>query len=800
MVEKLYQENIGKVPSSSDAKISSKDELLPGLSRQLIPKHVAGMPPMYGHRAGIQALIDLVPICGNWGIKVLTVFAFSSENWIRPQMEVDFLMNLFERILQEELDNFTRNSVRLSVIGDSTKLPNLLQRLIMKTTETTKNNSRFHLIMAVDYSGRNDIVQACQSISHKVKDGLIKPEDIDEPLFNQELQTNCTEFPYPDLLIRTSGELRMSNFLMWQLAYTELYFDESLWPDFAVVLVVVMMVEKRLHKSPPLTAEEKEKVVPDKQFEAEAAVNDAKAMSSDVILPAGLRRELLPKHVAVIADGNRRWAKKKGMPSILGHGAGVQSLLQLADLCCNWGIEVLTVFLFSTENWIRPRYEVDFLMEVYQKGIFEEGLELFMRKGIQVSVIGDPTKLPTSFQEWITKTAEATKNNSRLYFILAISYSGRDDIVQACQSISRKVMSSLIKVEDIDETIFSQELKTNCTEFPYPDLLIRTSGEQRISNFLMWQLAYTEVYFDECLFSMINILLLGALVVVLVLLIAEVFRKSSISFLCKSSTHSATKQVQKGIGKSSDDGFPAGLSRELVPKHVAIIMDGNRRWAKDKGLPSMAGHSAGARSLMKLVPLCCKWGIKVLTVYAFSTENWVRPQIEVDFLMKLIERMLREELENFMRNGIRVSVIGESAKLPESVQKWVTKVTETTKDNPRLHLILAINHSGRNDIVQACQSISHKVKDGLIKPEDVDETVIRQELQTKCTEFPYPDLLIRTSGELRISNFLIWQLAYTEFYFDESLWPDFGEKEFAKTLHSFQRRQRRFGGQDAKNK
>ncbi|XP_026412032.1 uncharacterized protein LOC113307796 [Papaver somniferum] len=268
-----------------------------------------------------------------------------------------------------------------------------------------------------------------------------------------------------------------------------------------VVLVVVMIVGKRFHKPTPLAAKEKEKVVPDKQFEADTgqpAASDAKALSEGK-LPAGLRHEHLPKHVAVIPDGNRRWAKKKGMPSILGHGAGVRSLLQFADLCCNWGIEVLTVFLFSTENWVRPRYEVDFLMEVIQKGIFEEGLELFMRKGIQVSVIGDPTKLPTSLQNWITKTAEATKNNSRLHFILAINYSGRDDIVQACQSISRKVMGNSIKVEDIDEAIFSQELKTNCTEFPYPDLLIRTSGEQRISNFLMWQLAYTEVYFDECL-------------------------------------------------------------------------------------------------------------------------------------------------------------------------------------------------------------------------------------------------------------------------------------------------------------
>ncbi|KAI3994398.1 hypothetical protein MKX01_012655 [Papaver californicum] len=194
------------------------------------------------------------------------------------------------------------------------------------------------------------------------------------------------------------------------------------------------------------------------------------------------------------------------MPSILGYDAGARSLLKIVDLCCNWGFVVLTVFVFSTENWVLPRFEVDFLTEVIQKRIFEEGLENFMRvhtkslcicKGIQVSVIGDPSKLPISLQRWITKTTETTKNNSRLHFILAINYSGGDDIVQACQSISRKVMDNLIKVEDIDETIFSQQLKTNCT--PYPDLLIRTSGEQWISNFLMWQLVYTELYFDECL-------------------------------------------------------------------------------------------------------------------------------------------------------------------------------------------------------------------------------------------------------------------------------------------------------------
>ncbi|KAI3997324.1 hypothetical protein MKX01_009168 [Papaver californicum] len=267
-----------------------------------------------------------------------------------------------------------------------------------------------------------------------------------------------------------------------------------------------MIVGKRFHKSStslfseslPLTAEEKEQVVLEKQLEEDTrqvVASDAKVMSEGKLL-AGLRPELLPKHVAVIADGNRRWAKKKGMPSILGHDAGARSLLKFADICCNWGIEVLTVFVFSSKNWVRPRFEVDFLLEVIQKRIFEEGLENFMRKGIQVSVIGDPSKLPTSLQRWITKTTEITRNNSRLHLILAINYSGRDDIVQACQSISRKVMDNLIKV-DIGETIFTQKLKTNCT--PHPDLLIRTSGEQRISNFLMWQLAYTELHFDECL-------------------------------------------------------------------------------------------------------------------------------------------------------------------------------------------------------------------------------------------------------------------------------------------------------------
>ncbi|MCL7045835.1 hypothetical protein MKW94_017685 [Papaver nudicaule] len=231
---------------------------------------------------------------------------------------------------------------------------------------------------------------------------------------------------------------------------------------------------------------------------------------------------------------------------------------------------------------------------------------------------------------------------------------------------------------------------------------------------------------------------------------------------------------------SSENELPAGLIREQIPKHVAVIMDGNRRWAKKKGLPPMFGHDAMIPRLIEVVVLCCKWGIKVLTVYAFSTENWSRPQVEVDFLMELFERMLQEHEEIFMRNEVRVSIIGNPVKLPISLQNQITKTTETTIRNSKLHLLLAINYGGKDDILQAY----------------INESLFDEELETGITELPYPDLFIRTSGELRLSNFLAWQLAYTELYFTESLWPDFGEREFIMALQSFQRRQRRFGGQD----
>ncbi|XP_021891704.1 LOW QUALITY PROTEIN: dehydrodolichyl diphosphate synthase 2 [Carica papaya] len=244
---------------------------------------------------------------------------------------------------------------------------------------------------------------------------------------------------------------------------------------------------------------------------------------------------------------------------------------------------------------------------------------------------------------------------------------------------------------------------------------------------------------------------------------------------------------------AGEEELPEGLQRDLMPKHVAIIMDGNVRWAKQRGLPSSGGHQAGVESLRKIVELCGRWGIQVLTVFAFSTDNWIRPKVEVDFLMSLFERSLKTEVHKLAKQGIRISIIGDSSKLSKSLQTTITEVEEMTKHNSRLQLIVAVSYSGKYDVLQACRSIAQKVKKAFIQLDDINEQLIEQELETNCTEFPYPDLLIRTSGELRVSNFLLWQLAYTELYFAPDLWPDFGKEEFAEALTSFQQRQRRYG-------
>ncbi|KAI3997928.1 hypothetical protein MKX01_024920 [Papaver californicum] len=275
------------------------------------------------------------------------------------------------------------------------------------------------------------------------------------------------------------------------------------------------------------------------------------------------------------------------------------------------------------------------------------------------------------------------------------------------------------------------------------------------------------------MFSMINILVI-VVVLVVVLIVAEKFRKSSTSLLFKSSSFSTAKRAEKVVSSDAkfllllEDKLPVGLSRETIPKPVAVIMDDNRRWAKKKGLEPMLGHEAGVRSLVKLLSL----------LYAFSTENWIRPELGVDFLMKLFEKILKEELDYFYEAGgsnFCNRVFHEASKI---TTKMHNNGNRNHQKNSSCHLIMAVNYSGRTDIVHACQRISNKVKDGLVQPEDIDERLINHELETKCTEFPYPDLLIRTSGELRLSNFLMWKLAYTELYFDESFWPDFGEKQF----------------------
>ncbi|TXG58795.1 hypothetical protein EZV62_016624 [Acer yangbiense] len=236
--------------------------------------------------------------------------------------------------------------------------------------------------------------------------------------------------------------------------------------------------------------------------------------------------------------------------------------------------------------------------------------------------------------------------------------------------------------------------------------------------------------------------------------------------------------------------LPLGLRRESIPRHVAVIMDGNRRWARLRGLPVDSGYEAGVKSLRTIVELCCKWGIPVLTVFAFSSDNWFRPKVSYFFPLKTSFKLILTD----DRDNIRISVIGDLSKLPKSLVELIRNVEETTKNNTRFQLIVAVSYSGKYDLVQACQRIAMKVKDGVIEPSDINESLIEQQLETNCTEFPYPDLLIRTSGELRISNFLLWQLVYTELFFAQSLWPDFGEAEFIEALRSFQRRRRSYGG------
>lgn len=233
------------------------------------------------------------------------------------------------------------------------------------------------------------------------------------------------------------------------------------------------------------------------------------------------------------------------------------------------------------------------------------------------------------------------------------------------------------------------------------------------------------------------------------------------------------------------------INKDNLPKHLAIIMDGNGRWAKQKGMLRAFGHENGTKAVRATVETCAKLGIENLTLYAFSTENWNRPKLEVDTLMKLLINSLKNELKTLTNNNIKLNTIGNFEKLPASAQKELSQVISKTKDNSRMTLTLALSYGSREEIISAVKSISTKVKNNIISIDAIDESIINQHLYTQ--NLPDVDLLIRTSGEHRISNFLLWQIAYAELYFTEVLWPDFREKDLYEAIISYQKRERRFG-------
>jgi len=228
-----------------------------------------------------------------------------------------------------------------------------------------------------------------------------------------------------------------------------------------------------------------------------------------------------------------------------------------------------------------------------------------------------------------------------------------------------------------------------------------------------------------------------------------------------------------------------------LPRHIAIIMDGNGRWAKQKGKLRIFGHENGVGTAKRTVESCVKLNIEYLTLYTFSTENWKRPKLEVDTLMNILVSSLRKELKTFVKNNVRLNTIGDISLLPKKAKRELAEVKEKTKENTGLTLTLALNYGAREELKKAVQTIAGKVKNNIISPENIDETIINNHLYTH--NLPDVDLLIRTSGEHRISNFLLWQIAYAELYFIAVFWPDFREHHLVEAIKNYQNRERRFG-------
>ncbi len=234
------------------------------------------------------------------------------------------------------------------------------------------------------------------------------------------------------------------------------------------------------------------------------------------------------------------------------------------------------------------------------------------------------------------------------------------------------------------------------------------------------------------------------------------------------------------------------VSRDKLPEHVAIIMDGNGRWARKKGKSRNEGHRVGIEKIREMVEICLDIGIKFLTIYAFSCQNWKRPREEVNFLMKRFERYLDKEGQELKRKGVRLKVIGRKKELSQALQKKIEKTMRMTRNNDKLHLNLAINYGGQEEIVDAVKKIAEEIRKGTLASQEIDVDLFGKYLYTEHQ--PYPDLLIRTSGEQRISNFLLWQIAYAELWITPTLWPDFEKEEFIKAIRDYASRKRRFGG------
>jgi undecaprenyl diphosphate synthase len=240
--------------------------------------------------------------------------------------------------------------------------------------------------------------------------------------------------------------------------------------------------------------------------------------------------------------------------------------------------------------------------------------------------------------------------------------------------------------------------------------------------------------------------------------------------------------------------MPAPATDDLknIPRHIAIIMDGNGRWAKERGLPRTEGHRRGADSVRIITEACGELGVEYLTLYAFSSENWKRPKREVEALMKLLEQFLRSKTPEMMEQNVRLQAIGRLHDLPQSCQQQLHRSIEQTSQNTGLTLILALSYGGREEIIDGVKSLIDSVEKGHLDKGMIDTEVFSKHLYTRY--YPDPDLLIRTSGEMRLSNFLLWQLSYTEFYITDTLWPDFGKADLVKAIRSYENRHRRFGG------